>query len=90
MNRKEFLKLSSGIIGGLSIPGAFVDSVYAVEPGASKGAALDDAYLERGLTGMARAEGWFDAHWGAGVLAGYYFLREYPAACGEGARYENI
>jgi hypothetical protein len=76
MNRKEFLKLSSGIIGGLSIPGAFVDSVYAVDPGASKGAALDDSYLARGLTGMARAEGWFDAHWGAGVLAGYYLCKE--------------
>jgi len=25
---------------------------------------------------MARAKGWFDAHWGAGVLAGYYLCRE--------------
>jgi hypothetical protein len=25
---------------------------------------------------MARAEGWFDAHWGAAVLAGYYLCRE--------------
>jgi hypothetical protein len=25
---------------------------------------------------MARAEGWFAAHWGAGVLAGYYLCRE--------------
>ena len=76
MNRKEFLKLSSGIIGGLAIPGAFGDSANAAETEARKGAALDDAYLAKGLTGMARAKGWFDAHWGAGVLAGYYLCTE--------------
>ncbi|MCH8192524.1 MAG: hypothetical protein IIA65_00730 [Planctomycetes bacterium] len=76
MNRKEFLKLSSSIIGGLAIPGAFGDSASATETKARKGAALDDSYLAKGLTGMARAEGWFDAHWGAGVLAGYYLCTE--------------
>ncbi|MDH3584583.1 MAG: hypothetical protein OER86_10245, partial [Phycisphaerae bacterium] len=74
MNRKEFLRLSSGIIGGLAIPGTSWSSARAAESG--DGAALDVSYLTRGLTGMARAKGWFDAHWGAGVLAGYYLCTE--------------
>lgn len=76
MNRKEFLKLSTGIIGGLGIPGVFADFAQAAETKSGNGAALDDSYLVKGLTGMARAEGWFDAHWGAGVLAGYYLCRD--------------
>ncbi len=76
MNRKEFFKLSSGIIGGLAIPGVFADSIDAAETEAGSGAVLDDSYLAKGLVGMARAEGWFDAHWGAGVLAGYYLCME--------------
>ncbi len=76
MNRKEFLELSAGIIGGLGIPGVIADSARAAETESSNGAALDDSYLVRGLTGMVRAEGWFDAHWGAGVLAGYYLCRD--------------
>ena len=76
LNRKEFIKLTSGIIGGLTIPGAFEASAHAAETEARKGAALDDAYLAKGLTAMARADGWFDAHWGAGVLAGYYLCTE--------------
>jgi len=37
---------------------------------------LDDSYLVQGLTGMAKAKGWFDAHWGAAVIAGYYLCKE--------------
>ncbi len=76
MNRKAFLKLSSGIIGGLAIPGVFGDSADAGETEARQDAALDESYLAKGLTAMARADGWFDAHWGAGVLAGYYLCTE--------------
>ena len=71
MNRHEFLKLASGIFAGLGISG--VSS--AVE---EKLVPLDPAYLERGLTAMARAQTWFDAHWGAGILAGYYLCRDHP------------
>jgi len=73
MNRKEFLKLSTGIIGGLGIPGVFVD---AAETAPGQGVTLDESYLVKGLTGMVQHEGWFDAHWGAGVLAGYYLCRD--------------
>ena len=76
MNRKAFLKLSSCIIGGLAIPGVFGDSADAGETEARQDAALDDSYLAKGLSAMARADGWFDAHWGAGVLAGYYLCTE--------------
>jgi len=38
---------------------------------------LDDSYLEKGLTAMARTTGhWFGAHWGASVIAGYYLCKE--------------
>ena len=76
MNRKEFLKLSGGIIGGLGMSGAFGDFAHTMDTTPETGRALDDSYLVKGLTGMARAKGWFDAHWGAGVLAGYYLCRD--------------
>ncbi|MBT3375661.1 MAG: hypothetical protein HN742_15570 [Lentisphaerae bacterium] len=51
---------------------ASIDSADTPESNAR----LGDSYLEKGLTGMARADGWFDAHWGAAVLAGCYLCRE--------------
>jgi len=76
MDRKEFLQLTTGIIGGLGIPGVFWDTAHAAESAPGKGVALDESYLVKGLTGMVRAKGWFDAHWGAGILAGYYLCRD--------------
>lgn len=76
MNRKEFLRLYTGILGGLSIPGVFEEAAAAAEAEPGAGAALDDSYLVKGLTAMARAPGWFEAHWGAGVIAGYYLCRD--------------
>ena len=76
MNRMEFLKLFTGVMGGLSIDGAFGDFANAMETELERGAILDDSYLVKGLTGMVRADGWFDAHWGASVIAGYYLCRE--------------
>jgi hypothetical protein len=70
LTRQEFLKLAAGLFSGLGI-----SSAAETDP-ASK--ALDPAYLERGLTAMARAQTWFDAHWGAGILAGYYLCRDHP------------
>ena len=66
----------TGVLGGLSLPGVFEDAAAAAEPPAKRGPALDEFYLERGLNGMVRAKGWFDAHWGAGVIAGYYLCKE--------------
>lgn len=76
MNRKEFLKLYAGIVGGLSIPGVFGESARAAESSTVKGIALDESYLVKGLTAMIRASTWFPAHWGAGILAGYYLCRD--------------
>lgn len=75
INRKEFLKLTTGIITGLSIPGVFSQEADAAETKLPNGVMLDDAYLAKGLTAMARAQGWFEAHWGAGIIAGYYLLK---------------
>jgi len=77
ISRQEFLKLVTGVMAGLSIPGIATAAV-APKAGNTRAAPLDDAYLERGLTAMARAETWFDAHWGAGILAGYYLCRDHP------------
>lgn len=76
MNRKDFLKMFTGVLGGLGIPGVFEDRILAAEAGGKGGVSLDESYLEMGLTGMVRADGWFDAHWGAGVIAGYYLCKE--------------
>lgn len=76
MNRKEFLKLYAGIVGGLSIPGMLSGSARAAGAADVKGIALDESYLVKGLTAMVRASTWFPAHWGAGILAGYYLCRD--------------
>ncbi len=76
MKRNEFLKLVTGIIGGLGIPAVFGDFANAAQTENTTGTALDDSYLIKGLTGMAKADDWFQAHWGAGILAGYYLCRE--------------
>lgn len=72
MNRSEFLKLTTGILAGLGIPGV----TTAAAP--TKAEPLNDRFLEQGLTAMVRAQTWFDAHWGAGILAGYYLCRDHP------------
>lgn len=76
MNRNEFLKLATGIIGGLGIPVVFGDFANAAHTERATGTTLDDSYVIRGLTGMAKSNGWFNAHWGAGILAGYYLCKE--------------
>ncbi|MCA9139537.1 MAG: hypothetical protein KDB00_22340 [Planctomycetales bacterium] len=76
MIRREFVRLSAGIIGGLGIPGVFDGVASAADDVAAGNLMLDETYLEKGLTGMARSKGWFNAHLGAAVLAGYYMCRE--------------
>lgn len=76
MDRRGFVELATRIIGGVGIPGVFGGLTSAAQIGVRPDSPLDDSYLERGLIGMARAEGWFDAHWGAAVLAGYYLCKE--------------
>lgn len=67
---------STDIADGSSIGGPSRASANVVGTEGRRGIGLDDSYLVKGLTGMARAEGWFAAHWGAGVLAGYYLCTE--------------
>jgi hypothetical protein len=48
--------------------------------GSSSADGMGDEYLVLGLTGLARAceqPGWFQAHWGAAVLAACYLCREH-------------
>lgn len=76
LTRREFTRLSAGIVGGLGIPGIFDGIVEAADEGRTGAVGLDDSYVEKGLIGMARSKGWFNAHLGAAVLAGYYMCKE--------------
>jgi len=76
--RREFVELLAGILGGMGI-GRFAE---ASDSENSSGVPLDDSYLEEGLTGMARSKGWFNAHLGAAVLAGYYMCKENQLSAG--------
>lgn len=80
MNRKEFLKLSTSIIGGLSIPERLRDFGHAAEPEAAKGPALHDSYLLKGLTALARAHRMsaMAGHLGASLVAGSLIRKKRP------------
>ena len=75
LSRSDFIKLLCGVLGGL---GGF-STISGVEKLNSEGThslKLSDSYLIKGLTAMARAKGWFDAHWGAGIISGYYLCND--------------
>lgn len=80
MKRQEFLQLCTGIISGLGIHGFVKDAAGTETNGKNQ---LSEEYLVKGLTGMAstltRSVGskwWFDGHYGAAVLSGYYLCKE--------------
>ena len=70
--RREFVRLFAGMLGGLGV-GGLAEACHVEKSG---GMSLDESYLEKGLIGMARSKGWFNAHLGAAVLAGYYMCKE--------------
>jgi hypothetical protein len=78
LERREFVRLSAGLIGGLGIPGVHDGVARADDESNPNALQLDDSYLEKGLTGMARSKGWFNSHLGAAVIAGYYMCKENP------------
>lgn len=80
MNRKEFLKRSTAIIGGLSISGVFGGFAHSAETESGKGIALDDSYLLKGLSALARAHRMsaMAGHLGAAVVAGYFIGMQRP------------
>ncbi len=80
MNRKEFLKLYTGIIGGLSIPGVFGDFAHAAEPESGKVIVLDESYLLKGLNALARAHRMsaMAGHLGASLVAGSFIRTQHP------------
>ncbi|QDU49594.1 hypothetical protein [Gimesia panareensis] len=74
--RREFIRLFAGMVGSLGIPGVFSGDAEAADNEIASGLSLDDSYLDKGLIGMSRSKGWFNAHLGAAVLAGYYMCKE--------------
>ncbi len=77
MNRNEFLKVSVGFIGELSIAGVWGATNRATETPSANGIVLDDSYLFKGLNALARAHRMsaMAGHLGASLVAGY-FIRE--------------
>ena len=67
MDRRSFLIITGGVLTALrEVPGS----------GAPAPQRADAELLEAGLNAMARAPGWFEAHWGAALIAGSYLLAE--------------
>ena len=79
MDRKQFLRASAGIIGGLSMPIFFGNLMAADEPQAGS-VMLDDSYLMKGLSALARAHRMsaMAGHLGAAVVAGYFIGKQRP------------
>lgn len=80
MNRKEFLKFSAGIVGGLSIPGMFRGYAHGAGIESGKATAVDESYLLKGLNAMARAHlmSSMAGHLGASLVAGYFIGKQRP------------
>ncbi|MCA8963735.1 MAG: hypothetical protein H6838_07365 [Planctomycetes bacterium] len=66
MNRRDFVRITGGVLAALHARG--------VGPCAAAPRRTDPDLLAAGLTAMARASGWFEAHWGAALLAGHYLV----------------
>ncbi len=73
MNRNEFLRLSASVLAGFGMAGLGDRRAVAREV---RDVELDESWLVKGLTAMVQANGWFDAHWGAAVISGYYLCKE--------------
>jgi hypothetical protein len=80
MNRNKFFKLSTGVFGGLSLPGLWATVARAAEPPSAKSIAIDEAYLVKGLNAMARAHRMsaMAGHLGASLVAGYFIGKQRP------------
>lgn len=80
MNRNDFLKLSTGVVGGLSLPGLWETAACAADEPAARRTAIDEAYLVKGLNAMARAHRMsaMAGHLGASLVAGYFIGKQRP------------
>jgi len=74
MIRRDFVKLSASIAGGVGIPGTLIPSADADDAPVEKGCPPGVVYLEKGLNALARAHHMnsMAGHLGASLIAGYY------------------
>lgn len=89
MNRNQFVKLSTGVIGGLSLRGVFESPSHAANAPTGRANPIDESYLVKGLNAMARAHRMsaMAGHLGASLVAGYFIGQQRPdldAAVGKG------
>ena len=80
MIRRDFVKLSASVAGGLVTPGLLVQSADADDVPTDTGRSLDAGYLEKGLNALARAHHMSSmaGHLGASLIAGYYIGEQRP------------
>lgn len=80
MVRRDFVKIFTGVAGGLGVSGLLSRLVDADDVPAKTGRPLDDSYLEKGLNALARAHHMSSmaGHLGASFIAGYFVGEQRP------------
>ncbi len=80
MNRNEFFRLSAGVVGGMGIPGLWETTAHAAATPSIPGNLIDEAYLVKGLSALARAHRMsaMAGHLGASLVAGYFIGKQRP------------
>ncbi len=81
MHRDEFLKLCSSLLGGLGLQTlvgdvSFAHAVQDIDTNLTNLGKQHRDYLALGISGMVQAKSWFDVHWGASLIAGYFLCEE--------------
>jgi hypothetical protein len=80
MIRRDFVRLFTGIAGGLGLGGIMSRSADADDLAVETRKPLDDSYLEKGLNALARAHNMSSmaGHLGASLIAGYFIGNQRP------------
>lgn len=80
MIRRDFVKLFTGVVGGLGSPCLLSRLADAGDAPAETDSPLDESYLEKGLNALARAHHMSSmaGHLGASFIAGYFIGEQRP------------
>ncbi|APZ93375.1 hypothetical protein [Fuerstiella marisgermanici] len=78
--RREFIRLSTGIISGMAVPGLMSRSVCAEDVRAATATPIAESFLSSGLNALARAHHMSSmaGHLGASLIAGYFVGEQRP------------
>lgn len=78
--RRDFLRLSTGVISGMIVPGLLSRSIGGEDVRAATANPIDESFLSRGLNALARAHHMSSmaGHLGASLIAGYFVGEQRP------------